>query len=50
VTGSAKYLSVNSPDYIGPLGAAELALGDGGVWALSGNVSGRPESLPKSTR
>jgi hypothetical protein len=45
VTGSAKYLSVNSPDYIGPLGAAELALGDGAVWALSGNVSGRPESL-----
>ena len=45
VTGSAKYLSVNSPDYIGPLGAAELALGDGAVWALSGNISGRPESL-----
>jgi hypothetical protein len=45
VTGSAKYLSVNSPDYIGPLGAAELALGNGAVWALFGNVSGRPESL-----
>jgi hypothetical protein len=45
VTGSAKYLSVNSPDYIGPLGADELALGDGAVWALDGNVSGRPESL-----
>ena len=45
VTGSAKYLSVHSPDYIGPLGAAELALGDGAVWALDGNVSGRPESL-----
>ena len=45
VTGSAKYLSVNSPDYIGPLGADELALGDGAVWALYGNVSGRPESL-----
>jgi hypothetical protein len=45
VTGSAKYLSVNSPDYIGPLGATELALGDGAVWALAGNVSGRPESL-----
>ncbi len=45
VTGSAKYLSINSPDYIGPLGADELALGDGAVWALYGNVSGRPESL-----
>jgi hypothetical protein len=45
VTGSAKYLSVNSPDYIGPLGATELALGDGAVWALAGNVSGRGESL-----
>ena len=45
VTGSAKYLSVNSPDYIGPLGEDELALGDGAVWALYGNVSGRPESL-----
>ena len=45
VTGSAKYLSVNSADYIGPLGAAELALGNGAVWALFGNVSGRPESL-----
>jgi hypothetical protein len=45
VTGSAKYLSVHSPDYIGPLGASELALGDGAVWALAGNVSGRPESL-----
>jgi hypothetical protein len=45
VTGSAKYLSVHSPDYIGPLGASELALGDGAVWALFGNVSGRPESV-----
>jgi hypothetical protein len=45
VTGSSKYLSVNSADYIGPLGAAELALGNGAVWALFGNVSGRPESL-----
>jgi hypothetical protein len=45
VTGSQKYLSVHSPDYIGPLGAAELALGDGAVWALDGNVSGQPEHL-----
>jgi hypothetical protein len=45
VTGSPRYLSVHSPDYIGPLGATELALGDGAVWALAGNVSGRPESL-----
>ena len=45
VTGSAKYLSVYSADYIGPLGATELALGDGAVWALAGNVSGQPEHL-----
>ncbi len=45
VTGSAKYLSVNSPDYIGPLGATQLALGDGAVWALAGNISGQPEHL-----
>lgn len=45
VTGSQKYLSVHGADYIGPLGAAELALGDGAVWALDGNVSGQPEHL-----
>ena len=45
VTGSAKYLSVHSPDYVGPLVVAELALGDGVVWALAGNVSGQPEHL-----
>jgi hypothetical protein len=45
VTGSQKYLSVYSPDYIGPLGATELALGDGAVWALAGNVSGQPEHV-----
>jgi len=45
VTGSAKYLSIHSPDYIGPIGASELALGDGAVWALDGNVSGQPESV-----
>jgi hypothetical protein len=45
VTGSQKYLSVYSADYIGPLGATQLALGDGAVWALAGNVSGRPEHL-----
>jgi hypothetical protein len=45
VTGSAKYLSVYSADYIGPLGATQLALGDGALWALAGNVSGQPEHL-----
>ena len=40
-----KYLNVYSPDYIGPLGATQLVLGDGAVWALAGNVSGRPENL-----
>jgi len=45
VTGSPKYLSIYSADYIGPLGATELALGDGAVWALAGNVSGQPEHL-----
>jgi hypothetical protein len=45
VTGSAKYLSMHSADYIGPLGATELALGDGAVWALAGNISGQPEHL-----
>jgi hypothetical protein len=44
VTGQ-KYLNVHSPDYIGPLGASQLVLGDGAVWALIGNVSGRPESI-----
>jgi len=44
VTG-VKYLNVHSPDYIGPLGASQLVLGDGAVWALIGNVSGRPESI-----
>jgi hypothetical protein len=44
VTGP-KYLNVHSPDYIGPLGAAQLVLGQGAVWALAGNVSGRPESI-----
>jgi hypothetical protein len=44
ITGP-KYLNVHSPDYIGPLGAAQLVLGDGAVWALAGNVSGRPESI-----
>jgi hypothetical protein len=44
VTGP-KYLNVHSPDYIGPLAAAQLVLGDGAVWALGGNVSGRPESI-----
>ncbi len=32
MTGSQKYLSIYSPDYIGPLGATELALGGGAVW------------------
>jgi hypothetical protein len=45
VTGSPKYLNIHSPDYIGPLGAMQLVLGDGAVWALFGNVSGRPESI-----
>jgi hypothetical protein len=45
VTGSPRYLSIDSADYIGPLGATQLALGDGAVWALAGNVSGRPEHL-----
>jgi hypothetical protein len=45
VTGSPRYLDVHSPDYIGPLGATQLALGDGAVWALAGNISGRPEHL-----
>jgi hypothetical protein len=45
VTGSQKYLSIDSPDYIGPLGETELALGDGAVWALAGNVSGDPEHV-----
>jgi hypothetical protein len=45
VTGSARYLSIYSADYIGPLGATQLALGDGAVWALAGNVSGWPEHL-----
>jgi hypothetical protein len=45
VTGSSKYLDIHSPDYIGPLGATQLALGDGAVWALAGNSSGRPEHL-----
>jgi hypothetical protein len=45
VTGSQKYVSVYSADYVGPLGATELALGDGAVWALAGNVSGDPEHL-----
>jgi len=45
VTGSPRYLSINSPDYIGPLGATQLALGDGAVWALAGNISGQPEHL-----
>jgi hypothetical protein len=44
VTGP-KYLNVHSPEYIGPLAAAQLMLGDGVVWALGGNVSGRPESV-----
>jgi hypothetical protein len=45
VTGSPKYLSIYGPDYIGPLDATQLALGDGAVWALAGNNSGRPEHL-----
>lgn len=45
VTGSSRYLSIYSADYIGPLGAMELALGDGAVWALDGNISGQPEHL-----
>jgi hypothetical protein len=44
VTGP-KYLNIHSPDYIGPLGAAQLVLGDGAVWSLIGNISGRPESI-----
>jgi hypothetical protein len=44
VTGP-KYLNVHSPDYIGPLGASQLVLGEGAVWALVGNISGRPEGL-----
>jgi hypothetical protein len=44
VTGP-KYLNVHSPDYIGSLGGSQLVLGDGAVWALAGNVSGRPESI-----
>jgi len=44
VTGP-RYLNVHSPDYIGPLGASQLVLGDGAVWSLAGNVSGRPESI-----
>jgi outer membrane protein assembly factor BamB len=45
VTGSPKYLSIYSADYIGSLAVMELALGDGAVWALNGNVSGQPEHL-----
>ena len=45
VTGSPRSLSVYGAGYIGPLGAAQLALGDGVVWALAGNVSGQPEHL-----
>jgi hypothetical protein len=44
VTGP-KYLNIHSPDYIGPPGVAQLLLGEGAVWALDGNVSGRPESI-----
>jgi hypothetical protein len=44
VTGP-KYLNIHSPDYIGPPGVAQLVLGEGAVWALDGNVSGRPESI-----
>jgi len=44
VTGP-KYLNVHSPDYIGPLAGSQLVLGGGAVWALAGNVSGRPESI-----
>jgi hypothetical protein len=44
VTGP-KYLNVHSPDYIGPLAGSQLVPGDGAVWALAGNVSGRPESI-----
>ena len=45
VTGSPSYLSIHGADYIGPLGAAQLALGDGVLWALQGNISGQPEHL-----
>jgi hypothetical protein len=45
VTGSPRYLSVHGADYIGPIGASELALGDGAIWALDGNNSGQPEHL-----
>jgi hypothetical protein len=45
VTGSPRYLSVHGADYIGPLGAGELALGDGAVWALGGIVPGQPARL-----
>jgi hypothetical protein len=45
VTGSQKYLSIHSPDYIGPLGDTVLAQGDGAVWALAGNVSAQPEHV-----
>ena len=45
VTGSPRYFNIYSPDYIGPPNATQLALGDGAVWVLFGNVSGRPEHL-----
>jgi hypothetical protein len=45
VTGSPRYFNPESPDYIGSPNATQLALGDGAVWVLFGNVSGRPEHL-----
>jgi hypothetical protein len=47
VTGSPRYLNIHSPDYIGPLGATQLALGDGAVWALAGYA--RPFGLATVT-
>jgi hypothetical protein len=45
VTGSPRYFNPESTDYIGAPNATQLALGDGTVWVLFGNVSGRPEDL-----
>jgi len=44
ITGP-KYLNVHSPDYIGPLGAAQLVLGEAPCGRWRANVSGRPESI-----
>jgi hypothetical protein len=45
VTGNPRYFNLESPDYIGAPNATQLALGDGAVWVLFGNISGRPEHL-----